>query len=195
MASTRDTILGAALGLFAERGFHGASMPELAGRAGVASGTPYRHFESKEQLVNAVYRRCKRELMESLFGGFPYDATERDQFRVFFFRIVGFFKERPEVFDFLELHHHQPYLDRDNLELEVQSLTPALVFFEHARRAKITRAVPEKALLAVVWGIFSGLWKAERLGYLETTQELWAQAEACAWDAVRRPEPHSENTA
>jgi len=193
VVGTRETILEAALGLFAERGFHGTSMPALATRAGVASGTPYRHFESKEQLVNAVYGHCKGELMRALLFEFPFDASERDQFRVFFFRLVGFFRARPEVFDFLELHHHQPYLDSSNLELERQSLGPVLAFFEHGRRVRVTRAMPSEALVAIVWGVFGSLFKAERLGHFRATEELWAQAETCAWDAVRRPESIRED--
>ncbi len=191
-APTRDVILDAALGVFAERGFHGASMPALAEAAGVGSGTPYRHFESKEALVNALYRRTKESLMAALLRDFPFDATEREQFRVFFFRLVGFFRERPEAFDFLELHHHQPYLDPANLELERRSLSPVLAFFEHGRRGRVTRAMSPEALTAVVWGVFASLFKAWRLGHLEATDELWAQAEACAWDAVRRPDTTNE---
>lgn len=186
LSDTRERILDAALALFAERGFHGTSMPALAERAEVASGTPYRHFEGKEQIVNEVYRRAKRALMAALLDGFPFDAPEREQHRTFFFRLVAFFRERPKVFDFLELHHHQPYLDAENLELERQSLAPVLAFFEHGRRAKITRAMPAEALGAMVWGIFSGMTKAARLGHLTLSDELWAHAEACAWDAVRR---------
>jgi AcrR family transcriptional regulator len=189
---TREAILDAALSLFAERGFHGASMPALAARAGVAAGTPYRHFDGKEELVNSLYRREKRRLMDALLEGFPFDAAEREQHRVFFWRMVGYFRERPATFDFLELHHHQPYLDAENLELERRSLAPILAFFEHGRRAKVTRAMPAEALAAIVWGIFSGLSKAERLGHLRVTDELWARAEACAWDAVRRRGPEDE---
>ena len=187
-AGTRDTILNAALVLFAARGFHGASMPALATAAGVGSGTPYRHFESKEALVNALYRRTKEQLMGALLRDFPFDGTEREQFRVFFFRLVGFFRARPDAFDFLELHHHQPYLDAGNLELERQSLSPVLAFFVHGRGAGVTRAMPPEALTAIVWGVFGSLFKAWRLGHIEATDELWAQAEACAWDAVRRPD-------
>lgn len=188
----RAQILDAALGLFSERGFHGTSMPALAERAGIGAGTPYRHFESKEQLVNALYRECKDALMAALLTDFPFDATAREQHRAFFHRLVAFFRARPEVFDFLELHHHQPYLDAENLERERQALSPVLAFFEHARRERIVRAMPPEALAAVVWGVFSGLMKAARLGHVEASDALWAQAESCAWSAVRRGDPASE---
>jgi AcrR family transcriptional regulator len=183
---TREAILAAALDLLAERGFYGTTMPALAERADVGAGTPYRHFESKEELVNAVYRRCKEALAAALLGDFPFDASPRAQFRVFWWRLAGFFRAHPRAFDFLELHHHGPYLDSANLELEKRTLTPVLAFFESGRRSRTTRAMPPEALGAIVWGIFSGLMKAERLGHLRLSDELLAQAEACAWDAVRR---------
>lgn len=192
ISDTRERILAAALELFAERGFHGASMPALAERAKVASGTPYRHFEGKEQIVNEVYRREKRALIDALLDGFPFDAPLREQHRTFFFRMVAFFRERPVVFDFLELHHHQPYLDAENLALEQRGLVLVIAFFEQGRRARITRAMPAEALAAMIWGIFSGLTKAARLGHLALSDELWAHAEACAWDAVRRDGPEEE---
>jgi AcrR family transcriptional regulator len=61
-AEKRDAILAAALELFAERGFHGTSVPEIAERARVGAGTIYRYFPSKEALVNALFRAQKLEL-------------------------------------------------------------------------------------------------------------------------------------
>jgi AcrR family transcriptional regulator len=46
----------AALELFTTRGYHASTTPQIASRAGVAEGTIYRHFSSKEQLLNEIYR-------------------------------------------------------------------------------------------------------------------------------------------
>ncbi len=189
---TREAILAAALDLLAERGFYGTSMPALAQRAQIGAGTPYRHFGSKEELVNSVYRRCKQALTATLLTDFPFDGAPREQFRVFWWRLAGFFRAHPRVFEFLEMHHHQPYLDADNLALEARSLAPVLTFFETSRRAHATRAMPAEALTAIVWGMFSALMKAERLGHLRLTDDLVAQAEACAWSAVRREDEEED---
>lgn len=50
----RDRIQAAALEVFAERGFRGATMPEIATRAGVAAANIYRYYENKEALFAAV---------------------------------------------------------------------------------------------------------------------------------------------
>lgn len=52
--SRRDDILKAARAVFDEKGFNDARMAEIAQKAGVASGTVYLYFKSKEELVNAL---------------------------------------------------------------------------------------------------------------------------------------------
>ena len=65
-ATKQEQILHAALELFTERTFAGAAVPLVAERAGVATGTIYRYFPSKEALLNAVYQQWKGELKRRL---------------------------------------------------------------------------------------------------------------------------------
>jgi len=65
-------LLDAALAVFAEHGADDASLEEIARRAGVGIGTLYRHFPTRQALLEAVYRdqvdgmRAKAdELLES----------------------------------------------------------------------------------------------------------------------------------
>ncbi len=57
---TRQKLLRAALELFTDEGFLASTTPMIAERAGVAEGTIYRHFTSKEHLLNEVYRGTQR---------------------------------------------------------------------------------------------------------------------------------------
>jgi len=52
---TQGEILQAAHSLFLERGFHGASMRQIAQKAGIALGGIYNHFASKEEIFQAVF--------------------------------------------------------------------------------------------------------------------------------------------
>src|SRR5678816_2676989 len=49
-------ILDAALAVFAEKGFAGARMEDIAARAGVTKGTIYLYFESKEAVFKSLVR-------------------------------------------------------------------------------------------------------------------------------------------
>ena len=58
--ATRQKLLRAALDLYTTVGFRGTTTPAIASRAGVAEGTIYRHFTSKEHLLNEVYRGAQK---------------------------------------------------------------------------------------------------------------------------------------
>jgi AcrR family transcriptional regulator len=58
--ATRQRLLRAGLDLYTTVGFRGTTTPALAARAAVAEGTIYRHFSSKEHLLNEVYRGAQR---------------------------------------------------------------------------------------------------------------------------------------
>ncbi len=53
----RRDILNAAVHLFAEEGFHETTVQEIAAAAGVATGTVYLYFPSKDQVLLALHRR------------------------------------------------------------------------------------------------------------------------------------------
>lgn len=52
----RERLLAAALAAFTERGSDDTSLEEIARRAGVGIGTLYRHFPTRQALLEAVYR-------------------------------------------------------------------------------------------------------------------------------------------
>jgi TetR/AcrR family transcriptional regulator, cholesterol catabolism regulator len=54
MATRRDQLTRAAARLFAEKGYHGTSIGDLAAAMGVQKGSLYAHIESKEDLLWAV---------------------------------------------------------------------------------------------------------------------------------------------
>ncbi|MEZ5000261.1 MAG: TetR/AcrR family transcriptional regulator [Bacteroidales bacterium] len=50
----RSLILGVSLELFAEEGYHNASISKIAERAGISKGLIYNYFESKEDLIRTI---------------------------------------------------------------------------------------------------------------------------------------------
>ena len=71
-AQTRSGIVTAALAEFLEKGFAEATMESVARRAGVAKGTPYRYFPTKEALFSGVVE-------QKIAGAFiDFDASKRE---------------------------------------------------------------------------------------------------------------------
>jgi len=57
----RDAILRAAIDVFADRGYFNAQVADVARSAGVAAGTVYLYFKSKDDLLVSIFDRSMRE--------------------------------------------------------------------------------------------------------------------------------------
>ncbi len=65
-AETCEAIVAAALELIARDGYAGAQVASVAERAGVATGTVYRHFPSKSELFAEVFRRASQREVDAM---------------------------------------------------------------------------------------------------------------------------------
>ena len=64
LKEARSKILEAALDEFSEKGYHASTIDSIAERAGIAKGTVYRYFNTKEQLFNALKDDTISEFVE-----------------------------------------------------------------------------------------------------------------------------------
>jgi AcrR family transcriptional regulator len=191
----RRRILDAALGVFAAKGYHGTSVPEVAEAAGVGTGTLYRYFAHKEALVNEVYRDAKLQLRTALLEG--VDAAELEHgdaaeawFHALWRRLAAFAHAEPEAFRFLEMQDHVEYLDVKSRQLELSVLTP--LYMAGKRLHRRDAHAPVDVLIALMWGAFVGLIKAKRLGYLLLDDTRLAQAGEACWRMIA-PAPGTSN--
>ena len=101
-ARRRRQLLDVALQVFAERGFHDASMNDIAEAAGVTKPVLYQHFRSKRELFGELLSDCGNALQEAITKAvamaqsshemvelgfdayFRYVAAHRDAFNLFY---------------------------------------------------------------------------------------------------------------
>jgi AcrR family transcriptional regulator len=75
---TRDAVLDAAADVFAKRGFHAASLDEIAETAGYTRGAIYKHFSDKEDLLHEVCVRLNERAFAE-FDELPNTDTDVDE--------------------------------------------------------------------------------------------------------------------
>lgn len=95
--------------LVARHGLHGASMSAIAKEAGVAQGTAYSYYESKEQLLVAAYLELKREMGVAASAGIDDTATPHDRFIALVLGVYRFLAHEPERAQFLLQIDSSPY--------------------------------------------------------------------------------------
>lgn len=91
----RSQILEAAARVFAEKGFHRAKIKEIASVAGIAEGTIYNYFGSKEELLSAMLDRFAFASLKEVFSSQEDVAPEELLKQVFRDRLK-----------FIRTHHH-----------------------------------------------------------------------------------------
>ena len=106
-----ELILQAAEEVLMEKGYYDTSMDEIALRVGVAKGTVYLHFQSKEDLVEAIFRHDMQKVMEHVDALVASTATPRAKLEdIFQFMYGGFFSKRIRllysIYNSAELRRH-----------------------------------------------------------------------------------------
>lgn len=76
-AETREALLAAGAEVFAERGFAGASLDEIAARAGYTRGAIYANFADKDDLFVTLVQRHKDAFIDAFDQAISLDTPER----------------------------------------------------------------------------------------------------------------------
>jgi AcrR family transcriptional regulator len=91
----RKAILEAALELFAERGIGHVPTSAISAAAGVAEGTLFTYFKSKDDLLNELYLEIRKEIDRQL-EGYPADSDPRTRVQFVWNRLVDMSVAQPK---------------------------------------------------------------------------------------------------
>ena len=99
-AERREQLIGVALGLFAERGFDGSAIEEVANRAAVSKPIVYEHFGGKEGLYAVVVDR-EVDLLLSMMREALTAGTSRELLEQAAIALLDYIEQHPEGFRIL----------------------------------------------------------------------------------------------
>lgn len=106
----KAALLQSALKLFTERGFHGTSTAQISKEAGVATGTLFNYFPTKEDLINALYFDVKGKLSRSMGKDLRTQSTFHDKFKKIWYNMTEWGLNNPEDFLFVGQFCSSPYI-------------------------------------------------------------------------------------
>jgi len=148
----REQVLDAAEAVFAAKGFHQATMQEIARTAEYATGTLYTLFANKDALFAAVVERRLPQIAEYLRSATASGSTAREQIERFVGAFFDFFGARKELFQ-IYLHVTGGFLWNVKAELGEhvhENLLGLLAYLEDVFRTGVRRGEFRKTLDARV---------------------------------------------
>ena len=186
---TRRRLRTAALELFVEQGVVETTTRDLAKKAGIAEGTIYRHFESKDELVRDLFRdhylRFGAEL-DRIQAETPGGID--DKLRAMIDFMCRLYDEEPTLYRFLLLVQHTALPN-----IRTAPTRPAVIFRALVSRAIEQGEIPEqdRALAAsMVLGAIIQPALSLIYGSLIGTMSNFAPAIASACSALLRAPHH-----
>jgi AcrR family transcriptional regulator len=96
-AERRQQILAAAQEVFAQRGYHGSSLDEIAQASGTSKALIYEHFESKRALHETLLTEHAGELLKRFEANAAQGTTGEERLRSGVDAFFGWVQERPEA--------------------------------------------------------------------------------------------------
>ena len=185
----RGDVMQAALELIAEQGFHRAPMAEIAEKAGVAAGTIYRYFESKDVLITELHRELEDKIMAVLQEGYPSGRPIRERFLYLIRELLRYFITNPLHFRYMEQYFNSPYgisMHRDRLLGKPGNQDILMDIFDQGIEQQVLKEFPKAVLFSLAFGPMIFLMRDHILGFIILDEALIKQTTEACWDAIKR---------
>jgi AcrR family transcriptional regulator len=113
--ASRSAILKAAIALLTEHGYAGCSVAAVASRAGVATGSVYRHFPNKATLVTEVFRVAANREISAVAAAMRRPTTPAEQLTALIETFAGRAFKSPRLAYALLAEPVDPAVDAERL--------------------------------------------------------------------------------
>jgi AcrR family transcriptional regulator len=184
-AERRQLIELAATGLFAEQGYRGASIEEIAKRSGVTPPVVYDHFASKQELYKSLLERHFAELRQvwrrHFIGSGPTEQRIASSFDAWF----AYIGEHPFAGRMLFRDTSgDPAVSAMHAEVAAQSRDQVMPLFAAEPGAEsIAGAIAEEGL-GMVWVVLRGVLQGLAIWWSENPQVPRERVVATAMNAL-----------
>lgn len=181
-------LLESALDLIKEHGFHGAPVSLVAKNAGVAAGTVYTYFQSKDELILEIYHYVKSQVLKELSTLDPVGEPFKNRFFSLWYNWISLYLKKVSFQSFLEQFTSSPY-NTDELQEQDDPLDTWLYnFFKDGVESGALRQVDPRILMVMVKGnaISMVRFKVYFSKKVKNTDEELEMIPQMLWEAIRR---------
>jgi TetR/AcrR family fatty acid metabolism transcriptional regulator len=168
LGDKRERILDAAERVFAQHGFFAARVSEIAKQAGVADGTIYLYFKSKDELLISLFESRMERFNQLLAEAIAGDARPTDKLLAIVRTYLGLVREQPMVAEVLtiELRQSAKFMkEASNPKFGDLLRMLAGVIAEGQAAGELSRDVPAQIAARMIFGILDELalaWLLQR---------------------------------
>jgi TetR/AcrR family transcriptional repressor of multidrug resistance operon len=184
----RTKILTAAETILAEHGFYAFSMQNLADTAGVAAGTIYRYFASKEALMDELQKFIREEAAKSIFTNWQDSLKIEQKYQLMWGNAFNAVLNNPKRLAVIEMLYCVPNINQADIMLfEDCSFKRLIDFYQQGidKKQFLDWSIP--ALLAISFDSSINLAKKVIRGQFSFDQKQLDQIRDASWKIIQNP--------
>lgn len=148
--SKRKDILNAALKLFIDKGFDNTPTSLISKEAGVATGTLFHHFKTKEELINKLYIHLKEDIHGSLQVKIRKSDSVQDRMKYIWLEYTKWGITNPDRYRFLHLAGTSAYIEESTREQVETLYSDIFSVIDDGYKKKIFQLQPRALLMSIM---------------------------------------------
>lgn len=164
----KQRIFAAALKVFAERGFHPATMDEIAAAAGFGKGTLYRHFKSKDQLLNQLLISTSDDIVADLSTIFSGRADVLEEIQSFIEHWVRFIEDNHVLYRLIQTEGMRVFSGGKRATFYEHLISNLPMLKEHFASMNQNRTLKLTSFHTVAYGM---------LGFIDGVVQRWFRSD------------------
>jgi TetR/AcrR family transcriptional regulator, fatty acid metabolism regulator protein len=179
-ADKRRVLLDAAVRVFARKGYHACRVADIAAEARVAHGLLYHYFDSKEEVLQTVFRETWAAFLEAVRSVEEQEQSAREQLRKVTAIVLRTWRDNPDLVRVLV----REVTRSPQMQQEVGEIDEAVRAFERIitrgqETGEFRRELDPRLTAAIVYGALEEILTGWVLAQLPDGDEDVARAEQC----------------
>lgn len=183
--SKKSSILDTTLSLIKDHGFHGTSMSMIACKSGVAMGTIYHHYPSKDELIKALFKEVNENLINATQISLDAAISFKDRFFNFWKSQYIHYVSFPEALIFLEQYMNSPYYEEEEqiyIETRCENISN---FFNHGIEKGFIKNMNREILTPVIRGSITATARLHLSGKYTFNDEDLDKIMDIVWSGIK----------
>lgn len=181
IAKKKQAIFESILDLIRDHGFHGAPISLVAKNAGVAAGTIYHYFDSKEHLICELYDYNRGRVVSTIQAALSMGGSYREKFFNIWLSLYKFYVKEPNVLIFFEQFINSPFnADRYPSHCRGELYN----FFSEGIRQGLLKSLRPEILLVLVMGSINSTAKLHLFGKTPLKKTDLQKIAETLWDGI-----------
>lgn len=182
----QKAVLETTLALIIEKELQATSMALIAKKSGISTGSIYHYFESKEAIINELYKAIVIFNGHQVLEGFFTDEPVRVRLERAWENLIRLSLQYPQGFQFIEQYSFSPYISDEvkTSAYEVGWCAPLEKLYGQAVQEKLFVEMDPKTMVQMHYGAIVYVVKSSLNHYLTINDEVIRKLIASCWSSV-----------